>query len=539
MATLTLKGQEARDALIKGINELADVVTVTFGPKGQNVAVDKRWAPPNIIHDGVSVAKAIFPKDPFEAMGAELVKIAAEKTNDVAGDGTTTSILLAQAIINKGNEKIKKGANPMTIKKGIELAVSVLVDEIKSHAKTIKDKTEIAQIATISAADPDIGKLIAEALEKVGKEGVVTVEEGTSLKTEIHYKEGMEFDKGYESSAFITNSDRQVCEIENPYILFCDFSISNSDELATFLEKFISSTKSKNIVLITDGVEGSALTTLILNGKGHRGAINTVAVVAPGIGEKRKALLEDMAILTGGKAAYKENGILIDNIPIEALGRADKVEVSKDTTKIIGGKGDPDLLRQRIDTLKNLLKEEVSEFEQEKLQQRLAKLTGGAAVIEVGGTTEIEIHDKKERVIDAVSATKAAVEEGIVAGGGVTYLKVREALNPLIEGMPLGDKTTGIGLIYDALEKPIHLLMENGAIPKGQELPIDGKTGFNVETGKMVDMFEAGIIDPAKVTRQAIENAASVAAMILTTGSAITEIIEDKKSPLEQQPIVM
>lgn len=532
MAVLIKRHQEARDALTKGVNELADTVIITLGPKGHNVAVDKRWSAPNVVHDGAMVAKAIVLKDPFENMGAEMVKEAAVKMSDLAGDGTTTTTLIAQSIINQGNEMIKNGANGMVIKKGILKAVKIVVHDIQMRAKKLKTKEETAAIASISASDPVVGRLIADAIEKVGKNGVIAVEAGASNTTTVKHKEGMEFEQGYQSSAFITNPDRQLCEIKDPYILFADFNITNSDEIATFIEKFFKETNSKNLVFITDGVEDSALMTLKINGKGGRGAINTCAVIAPGIGSKRQELLTDMAFLTGGQAAFKDNGLDILSVPISALGRADKVEVSVDSCKIIGGKGDPEDVKARVKVLETRLKEISSDFEKEKLQERLAKLTGGAAIIEVGGESDLQINETKERVIDAVAATKAAVEEGIVAGGGVTYLIARNKI--AFEENNNDDIDKGMQLVYDALEKPIQKLLENAGIERGKELPVDGVTGYDVQTGEQVDMLRSGIIDPTKVTRLALEKAANIASLILTTEALITEIPEDKKSPLEQ-----
>lgn len=537
MAHLIKRHQEARDALIKGINELADTVTITLGPKGHNVAIDKRWSAPNVVHDGATVAKAITLKDPFENMGAEMLKEAATKTADLAGDGTTTATLLAQAIINAGNEEIKKGANGMTLQKGINKAVTIIVDEIKKSAKKLNTKEETAAIATISAANADLGKIIADAIEHVGKRGVVAVEAGVKNTTEVTYKEGMEFDHGYQSAAFVTNKDRMICEIEKPYILFADFSIAAADEVATFLETFMKTTQSKDIVFITDGIEGNALTTLIMNSKAARGAINVCAVQAPGIGVKRQELLEDMAILTGGAAAFKENGINITNVPLEALGRADKVEINAETCKIIGGAGADKDIKRRVAIIETQLAKATSEFEKDKLNERLAKLTGGVAIIQIGGETDLQINETKERAIDAVSATKAATEEGIVAGGGVTYLKAREAIKPITAK---GDEALGMTIVYDALEQPMLKLLENGGLTlKGKEIDLDGETGFDVETGDQVNMFEKGIIDPAKVTRLALEKAASIAGMILTTEGIITEIPEDKQSPMERMQMPM
>ncbi len=523
--------EDARSALVKGVNVLAKAVVTTLGPKGRNVAIDRKWGAPNIIHDGVSVAKEIELEDAFENMGAQLVKEAASKTNDVAGDGTTTATLLAQSIINAGFKNVTAGANPMILKIGMEKGVEAVVTEIKRVAKTVKD-TDVAKVATISAQDEKIGGLIAEALNKVGKDGVVTVEEGKGLTMEIEYKEGMEFDKGYASPYFVTNADKMEAEISEAYLLITDKKISAIADLLPFLEKFIK--VSKNLVIIADDVDGEALATLVVNKL--RGTFNVLAIKAPGFGDRRKAMLEDIAILTGGTVISEDTGRKIENITIEDCGRADKVWADKENCRIIGGKGPVAGLKARIAQVRREIDATTSDFDREKLQERLAKLTGGVAVINVGAATEVEMKDKKERVNDAVAATKAALEEGIVAGGGVALLRARGVLSKLKETLTVEDEKTGIDILYKALGEPIRWIAKNAGADDGWVIKTveDSKIadfGFNAMTMEFESMLQAGILDPAKVTRSAVQNAASIGMMVLTTEALITDIPEKKDVP--------
>jgi chaperonin GroEL len=534
MAKQIKYAQEARDSLKKGVDQLANAVATTLGPKGRNVALDKKWGAPNVIHDGVSVAKEIELKDPFENMGAQLVKEAASKTADVAGDGTTTATVLAQSIVEEGIKNITAGANPMLLKRGLEEGGRAVVDYIKKQAKKvdIKNSEELSQIATISAGDAEIGKMVAEALQKVGKDGVVSVEEGRGLSTEIEYKEGMEFDKGYVSAYFVTNPEKMEAEIDSPYILITDKKISNLQELLPFLENFVK--VSKNLVIIADDVEGEALAALVVNKL--KGTFNTLALKAPGFGDRRKEMLEDIAILTGGTVISDDTGMKFENVEIEHLGQADKVWSDKENSRIIGGKGDPKALSARVAQIRRAIETTTSEFDREKLQERLAKLTGGVAVINVGAATEVELKERKERVIDAVAATKAALEEGVVSGGGVILLEAIKALDPKVlkNAAGEGDVATGVAILRRALEAPIRKLAENAGINgevvieniKKQEAGF----GYDVMTEKYVDMIKSGIIDPAKVSRTAVENSVSVGTMILTTEALVTDIPEEKPS---------
>lgn len=519
--------EEARQALLKGVDILAKTVVTTLGPKGRNVALDKKWGAPNVVHDGVSVAKEIELEDPFENMGAQLIKEAASKTNDVAGDGTTTATLLAQSIVGYGLKNITAGANPMILKRGIDKAVTVVVEDLKKMAKPIKNKEEITQVATISATDPQIGALIAEALDKVGKDGVVTVEEGKSLGMEIEYKEGMEFDKGYTSPYFVTNPDKMEAEIEDPYILITDKKISSIQELLPFLENLVK--VSKNLVIIADEIEGEALATLVVNKL--RGTFNALAVKAPGFGDRRKEMLEDIAVLTGGTVISEDTGRKFENVTIEDCGRAEKVWADKENTRIIGGKGNQTAIKARIAQIRRELGESDSDFDKEKLQERLAKLSGGVAVINVGAATEIELKERKERVNDAVSATKAAIEEGIVPGGGVALLKARKSILKLIPTLSEDDEKTGARLAYDALSLPVRMIARNagaddGWVLKEVEEAKDSDFGFDALSMEFGSMLVKGIVDPAKVTRSALQNAASVATMILTTEALVTDLPE-------------
>ena len=530
MAAKQLKfADDARQALVRGVNILAKAVVITLGPKGRNVALDKKWGAPSVVHDGVSVAKEIELADPFANMGAQLIKQAAEKTNDAAGDGTTTATALAAAIVNQGMKNITAGANPMLIKRGLDKGVEAIVAEIKKLSKPIKGHDEITQVATISAGDGEIGAKIAEALDKVGRDGVVTVEEGKGLTIDIEYKEGMEFDKGYASPYFVTDPAKMEAEIESPYILITDKKISSIQDLLPFLESFIK--VSKSLVIIADDLEGEALATLVVNKL--RGSFNILAVKAPGFGDRRKALLEDIATLTGGTVISEDTGRTFENVKIEDLGRADKIWADKDNCRIIGGKGPKSAITARITQIKDELSRTTSDYDREKLEERLAKLSGGVAVISVGAATETELNDRKERVKDAVGATKAAVEEGIVPGGEVTFIRVAKALNSLkLEG----EEKVGLDILRYALEQPFRLLVKNAGLDDGYYLKLVSESnqadfGLNVATGETGSMLKFGIIDPAKVARTALQNAASAATMILTTECLVTEIPEKKESP--------
>jgi chaperonin GroEL len=523
--------EDAREKLAKGVNILAKAVVTTLGPRGRNVALDRKWGAPNVVHDGVSVAKEIELEDPFENMGAQLVKEAASKTNDVAGDGTTTSTLLTQTMVNLGMKNITAGANPMILKKGIDEAVKVVIGEIKKMAKkvSIDNKDELVQVATISAADRQIGEKIAEALEKVGKDGVVTVEEGKGLQMEIEYKEGMEFDRGYASPYLVTDPEKMVAEIEDPYILITDKKISAISDLLPFLEKFVK--VSKNLVIIADEVEGEALATLVVNKL--RGTFNALVIKAPGFGDRRKEMLQDIAILTGGTVISEDLGKKLENVEVDDCGRADKVWADKENCRIIGGKGNQKDIQARITQIRREMEETTSEFDKEKLQERLAKLTGGVAVINVGAATEVEMKERKERVNDAVAATKAALEEGIVAGGGVTLLQSRRVLEETKKKMEFDEEKTGVDIVYKALAEPVRKIAENCGVDAGWVLrkieeSKDKDYGFDALTLEFGSMFKRGVVDPAKVVRSALENAASVATMILTTEALITDIPEKK-----------
>lgn len=518
--------EEARQSLVKGANILARAVVTTLGPKGRNVALDKKWGAPNIVHDGVTVAKEIELEDPFENMGAQLVKEAASKTNDVTGDGTTTATLLAQSIINIGFKNVTAGANPMIVRIGMGKAVDEIVREIGKLAKTVKD-ADVVKVATISAQDPRIGSLISEALSKVGKDGVITVEEGKGLELYIDYKEGMEFDKGYASAYFVTNPDKMDAEIEDPYILITDKKVSALNELLPFLESLVK--VSKNLVIIADEIEGEALATLVVNKL--RGTFNTLAIKAPGFGDRRKEMLEDIAILTGGTVISEDTGRKLESVTIEDCGRSDKVWSDKENSRIIGGKGNISKIKARISQIRRSIEETTSDFDKEKLQERLAKLSGGVAVINVGAATELEMKDKKERVNDAVAATKAALEEGIVPGGGVALLRARKALLKLKNVLALVDEKTGVDILYSALAEPIRWIVKNAGADEGwvvnkveeSEIP---DYGFNVMTMDFGSMLKAGIVDPAKVTRSALQNAVSVGMMVLTTEALVTDLPE-------------
>ena len=527
---------EARESLLKGIDTVAKAVVTTLGPKGRNIALDKKWGAPSIVHDGVSVAKEIDLPDPFENMGAQLVKEAANKTNDNAGDGTTTSTLLAQVMTQKGMAKINTGSNPMIVKKGIEKAVEAIVTELKKQAKPIKGKEEITQVASISAGDVEIGEKIAEALDKVGRDGVVTVEEGKGLTIDIEYKDGMEFDRGYASAYFVTNPDRMEAEIENPYILLTDKKITSIQDMLPFLEKFVK--VSKSLVIIADEIEGEALATLVLNRL--KGTFNILAIKAPGFGDRRKEMLEDIAVLTGGTVISEDTGRNFESIDIPDLGQADKIWADKDNARIIGGKGDKKAIAARVESIKKQIKSVDSDFDKEKLEERLAKLSGGVAQINVGAATEIELNDKKERVKDAVGATKAAIEEGIVPGGETALLHARDALKSL-RLLKNQDEQVGVEIVWEALEEPIKWLAKNAGDDPEKVLKKvlsskDRDFGYNALTGEFGSMSKMGIIDPVKVTRSALQNAASVAMMVLTTEGLVTDIPEEKKEVPQMPP---
>lgn len=540
MAKQLKYGVEARQELLEGVRKLADAVAVTLGPKGRNVAIDKKWGAPNIIHDGVTVAKEIELEKPFENMGAQLIKEAASKTADVAGDGTTTATILARAIVEEGIKMITAGANPMVMKTGIQKATEYIVEELKKMGTKITIN-DAAKVATISAGDEELGNLIAEALKKVGgKEGVVTVEEGKSLDTTVEHKEGMQFDKGYASPYFVTNADRMEAEIEDPYVLITDKKISAIADLLPFLENFVK--VSKNLVILADEIDGEALATLVVNKL--RGTFNVLAIKAPGFGDRRKAMLEDIAILTGGTVISDDTGRKFDNVTIEDCGRADRIWADGDNCRIIGGKGNKEKITGRIAQIKKQIDQTTSDFDKEKFQERLAKLSGGVAVINVGAATEVELKDKKERVIDAVAATKAALEEGIVPGGAVALLDISQRMNTKhLEAAKVSkDEIFGYEVVKDALESPFFQLMKNAGVDPGmllakaRDVSANGR-GFDVlkldsaTQAEPIDMIKAGIIDPLKVVRTAVQNATSIAMMILTTETLITDIPEKEKTP--------
>ncbi len=528
MAKQLKYSEEARKSLLAGIEVVAKAVVTTLGPKGRNVALDKKWGAPNIVHDGVSVAKEIDLADPFENMGAQIVKEAAEKTNDAAGDGTTTSTLLAYEMSKTGMKNISAGANPMIVKRGIDRAVDAAVGSLKKMAKPIKGQEEISQVATVSAGSESIGKKIAEALEKVGRDGVVTVEEGKGFDIEIEYKEGMEFDRGYASPYFVTNPEKMEAEVENAYILLTDKKISSIQELLPFLEKFVK--VSKNLVIIADEIEGEALATLVVNK--IRGTFNILAIKAPGFGDRRKEILEDIAVLTGGVVISEDAGRTFESVAVADLGQVDKVWADKDNSQIIGGKGERKAIDARVKMIKSQIAESDSDFDREKLEERLAKLSGGVAQINVGAATEIELNERKERVKDAVGATKAAIEEGIVPGGGVAFLKARQEVERLKTEDE--DEQVGMDIVKNALEQPLRWLVRNAGEDDGYILRkiLEKKNsdfGYDVLNGKFGSMIEFGLLDPLKVARSALQNAASVAGMVLTTEALITDIPEEEK----------
>ncbi len=525
--------EEARKSLKRGVDTMANAVKTTLGPKGRNVAVDKKFGAPTVTHDGVTVAREIELEDPFENMGAQLLKEAATKTNDIAGDGTTTSIVLAQAMVHEGMKNIAAGANPMLLKRGLEKGVAAVVDELKKQAREVKGKEEIGQIAGISAADDEIGKLIAEVMDKVGRDGVITVEESKTLQFETEYVEGMQIDRGYISAYFVTNADKMESVIEDPYILITDKKISAITDILPVLEKLVQVTK--NLVIVGEDVDGEALATLVVNKL--RGTLNVLAVKAPGFGDRRKAMLEDIAILTGGQVISEETGRKLDATTVQDLGRARRVTANKDETTFVEGHGSQDAIMGRVKQIKALIEETTSDFDKEKLNERLAKLAGGVAVIKVGAATEIELKEKKHRVEDALSAARAAVEEGILPGGEVSLINAVKALDGVTAEL---DEKTGVNILRKALEEPFRQLSLNAgqdpsvlmeAVRRKQAESKSGTWGYDVIKAQVVELFEAGIIDPLKVTRSALENAASVAAMILTTEALITDLPEKEKAP--------
>ena len=524
MAKEILFNEEARRALGRGVDQLANAVKVTLGPKGRNVVLDKKFGSPTITNDGVTIARDIELADPFENMGAQLVKEVATKTNDVAGDGTTTATVLAQAMIQEGMRNVAAGANPMILKKGIETAVKTLVEEIKKRSIKVSGKAEIAQVASVSAADEEIGGLIAEAMEKVGNDGVITVEESKGLQTALNVVEGMQFDRGYISPYMVTDPDRMEAVMDNPYILITDRKISAIADMLPTLEKVVK--VGKELLIIAEDVEGEALATLVVNRL--RGTFKAVAVKAPGFGDRRKAMLEDIAILTGGTVITEDMGRKLDSVELTDLGTARQVRITKDETTIIDGVGDKDVIAKRVSQIRAQVEETTSEFDREKLQERLAKLSGGVAVIEVGAATEVEMKDKKLRIEDALNATRAAVEEGIVAGGGTTFIDIIPALNTL---EATGDVQTGINLVKRAVEEPLRQIAYNagleGSVVVEKVKNTEAGVGFNALTEEYIDMVKAGIVDPAKVTRSALQNAASIASLVLTTETIVADKVEE------------
>ncbi|MCP4426028.1 MAG: chaperonin GroEL [Chloroflexi bacterium] len=532
MAKQLVFSEEARRKLKTGIDVVATAVSTTLGPKGRNVALDKKFGAPTITHDGVTVAKEIELEDPYENMGAQLLKEAATKTNDIAGDGTTTATVLAQNITHEGLKNIAAGANPMLLKRGIEAGTTALSNKIRGMSISIDSKEEIASVAAISAQDQEIGDLIADVMDKVGKDGVITVEESRALEFETEYVEGMQFDRGYISPYFITDPDTMESAIDSPYILIHDKKISSAQDLVPVMEKLVQ-VGQKNLVVIAEDVDGEALATLVLNKL--RGMINALAVKAPGFGDRRKAMLQDIAVLTGGQVITEEMGRKLDSVQLADLGRAAKIVSTKDDTTVVDGQGEDVQINGRVEQIKVEIDRSTSDYDREKLQERLAKLAGGVAIIRVGAATEVELKEKKHRVEDALSATRAAVEEGIVPGGGVALLNALPALDDVTA--PEGDETTGVNILRAALEAPMRKIAENAGqngdviiqnVRRAQADKGDDRIGYDVLSGDYVDMVKVGIIDPAKVTRGALENAASIAAMILTTEALITDIPESE-----------
>jgi chaperonin GroEL len=527
MAKQVVFDEAARRALKRGIDKLADTVKVTIGPKGRNVVLDKKFGAPTITNDGVTIARDIELEDHFENMGAQLLKEVATKTDDVAGDGTTTAVVLGQALVTEGLRNVAAGANPMVIKRGLDKAVAAVVAEIKAHSRKVETREQIAAVASISAADPSVGELIAEVMGKVGKDGVITVEEGQSLGLDKEYTEGMQFDRGYISAYFVTNADRMEAQLDNPAILITDKKISAVQDALPALEKAVGT--GRPLLIVAEDVDGEALATLVVNK--IRGTVQVLAVKAPGFGDRRKEMLRDIAVLTGGTVISEEVGRKLDSVTVEDLGSARRVVSSKDNTTIVDGSGKPAEIKARMAQIKAQIEETTSDYDKEKLQERLAKLSGGVAVIKVGAATEVELKEKKHRIEDALSTTRAAVEEGIVAGGGTTLLQARSSLDKLkLEG----DEQVGVDIVRRALEAPARQIAENagarGDVVIEAILKAKRGTGFDAATDTMVDMFEKGIVDAAKVTRSALQNAASVAAMVLTTEAVVSDIPEKKEA---------
>jgi chaperonin GroEL len=518
--------ETARRNLKKGIDKLADAVRVTIGPKGRNVVLDKKFGSPTITNDGVTIARDIELDDPFENMGAQLLKEVATKTDDVAGDGTTTAVVLGQAMVAEGLRVVTAGANPMVVKRGIEQAVATVVAELEKHKVDVSTREQIAAVAAISAADPEVGEIIAEVMDKVGKDGVITVEEGQSLGLEKEYTEGMQFDRGYLSAYFVTNPDRMEAVLENPLILITDKKISSVQDMLPALEKAVQ--QGKPTLIIAEDIDGEALATLVVNKL--RGTVSVLAAKAPGFGDRRKEMLRDIATLTGGTVISEEIGRKLDSVTVEDFGQARRVVATKDDTTIIDGSGSPDLIKARMTQIKAQIEDTTSDYDKEKLQERLAKLAGGVAVIKVGAATEVELKEKKHRIEDALSATRAAIEEGIVPGGGVALIRAEGTLDKLDL---TGDEATGAKIVRDALSEPAKLIAQNagheGAVVVGHIRAEGDHRGFDAATGEYVDMLKSGIIDPAKVTRSALQNAASIAALVLTTESAVVEKPEEEE----------
>jgi chaperonin GroEL len=522
--------EEARRGLEAGIDKLADAVAVTLGPKGRNVVLDKKWGAPTITNDGVTIAKEVELEDPYENMGAQLAKEVATKTNDVAGDGTTTATVLARAMVKHGMRNVAAGSNPMALKRGIEKAVAATVDAIGKQSRDVEGKEEIAMVATISAADKEVGDTIAEAFEKVGKDGVITVEESQTFGIELEFVEGMQFDKGYISPYFVTDPDRMETVYDDAYLLLVGKKISSVQDILPLLEKVVQA--GKPLVIIAEDVEGEALATLVVNK--IRGTFNSVAVKAPGFGDRRKAMLQDLAILSGAQVVSDEIGVKLENVALDLLGRARKVVITKDDTTIVEGQGSEDDIKGRIAQIKGEIDRTDSDWDREKLQERLAKLSGGVALIKVGAATEVELKEKKHRIEDAVSATRAAIEEGIVPGGGVALIRAEQSVDVDALGLT-GDEATGALIVKHSLSEPARLIASNagheGAVVVERIRSESGATGFNAATGEWGDLTKSGVIDPAKVTRSALQNAASIAALVLTTESAVVEMPEEDKEP--------
>jgi chaperonin GroEL len=529
LAKQLLFDEEARRALKRGVDALADAVKVTLGPKGRNVVLDKKFGAPTITNDGVTIARDIDLDDPFENMGAQLVKEVATKTNDIAGDGTTTATVLAQAIITEGLKNVAAGANPMILKRGLDKGVAVLVEELKRLSKPVNTPEETAQLASVSSQDPEIGKMISQVMEQVGKDGVITVEESQGLTLERDYVDGMQFDRGYISPYMVTNSERMEAVLENPYILITDKKISAIADILPILEKLVQ-TGQKNLVIIAEDIDGEALATLVVNKL--RGTFQTLGVKAPGFGDRRKAMLEDIATLTGGQVISEEVGLKLDAVTLSMLGQARRVTSNKDNTTIVEGKGAQEAIERRMKQIKAQIADTTSDFDREKLQERLAKLSGGVAVIKVGAPTEVELKEKKHRIEDALSATRAGVEEGMVAGGGTALINALPALDRL---EVTGDEKTGVDILRRALEEPLRQIAKNagaeGSVVVNAVRNSPPGVGFNALTGAYEDMFKAGVIDPVKVTRSGLQNAASVATMLLTTETIITDLPEKDKAP--------